>query len=304
MRPGPTLKDAFESITWMQRVNNECVISIRGEAGSTVTRDFTLKSYPLAWGQVVNSAGRPIVGASVASGRGRAESLTDARGRFSVKMGPYLYDEHYLTITAPGYQQTGSRFMSDGALGKIAMAAEGAGELKSISGRVLDAAGRPYVGVRLCLVDGDCFATVDSDGTYYALLSTTSMGTVNFELYRPENATPVLMSQSLSYHAGNLATNVDFRLNSARRIVGETPRISGSPKIGKRLTAKLGTWLPQPLSISCTWYVGSKVVKRSCSSLKVKASYRDKRIRVKVTGWRAGYASKTFASRATSRAYR
>lgn len=303
VRPGPTLTDAFEGIAWMPRVNNECAVPVRE---SPVTRDFALSSYPRSWGQVVNSAGRPIVGASVASGRGRAESLTDAHGRFSVKMGPYAYDEHYLTVTAKGYQVMGVRFAQDGALGRIVMAPEGADNAKSVSGRVLDASGRPYVGVRLCVAQGDCFATADSDGTYYGLVTPVgdTWGSMDFELYRPENVTPILIHQSPVHTVGNIATNVDFRLNSARRIVGKTPKISGAPKIGKRLTVKLGTWLPKPLSIRCTWYVGSKVVKSSCSSLKVKASYRGKRIRVKVTGSRAGYASKTFASRATSRVYR
>lgn len=301
--PGPTLGDAFESINWHPRVNNQCQIPIKGAAGSTVTLPLDLKAYPLAWGQVVNSAGQPIAGATVNSGQ-RAVTLTDARGKFSVKMGPYRYDEHYLWITAPGYQLTGSKFSKDGALGKIVMAAEGAGELRSISGRVLDAAGQPYVGARLCLAEGDCFAAVGSDGTYYGLMPASVTGVTKFRVYRPESVDPVLMSQDLYLNVGNLVTNVDFRLNSARRIVGQTPKISGSPKVGKRLTVKVGSWLPQPVATTCKWYVGSKVVQRQCSSLKVKASYRGKRIRVKVTGWRSGYDSKTFASRATSKVYR
>lgn len=306
VRPGPTLIDAFEGIDWMSRVSNECAVRIGGTETS-VTRDFYLSSYPRSWGRVVNGAGRPISGAAVDSGRGRAVTLTDDHGRFSVKMGPYFYDEHYLTIAAKGYQSVVTRFSHDGALGTIMMAPAGADTLKSISGHVLDAAGRPYVGVRLCVVGGECFATAGSDGSYYGLVvppgDTWGSG-MDFELYRPESVTPVLRNDASMYVGGNMVTNVDFRLNSARRIVGKTPKISGAPKIGTRLTVKLGAWLPKPLSIRCTWYVGSKVVKSSCSSLKVKASYRGKRIRVKVTGSRAGYASKTFASRATSRVYR
>jgi hypothetical protein len=242
VRPGPTLIDAFEGIDWMSRVSNECAVRIGGTETS-VTRDFYLSSYPRSWGRVVNGAGRPISGAAVDSGRGRAVTLTDDHGRFSVKMGPYAYDEHYLTIAAKGYQSMVTRFSHDGALGTIMMAPAGADTLKSISGHVLDAAGRPYVGVRLCVVGGECFATAGSDGSYYGLVvppgDTWGSG-MDFELYRPESVTPVLRNYASMYVGGNMVTNVDFRLNSARRIVGKTPKISGAPKIGTRLTVKLG----------------------------------------------------------------
>lgn len=277
------------------------------EPGSVVVHNIDLKSFPLAWGQVVNRSGRPIVGASVASGY-RRESLTDARGRFRVKMGPYTYDEHYLVISAAGYQLVAARFSSDGDLGKIVMPTEGDGSQYSIGGRVVDEKGRPYVGVKVCLVGGECIGTVGEDGYYYGLLASPPASTgydgVGFALYLPGMSEATLMFRNVRYIQRSFISDVDFTLDGARHLVGPTPRISGSPKVGKRLTVRVRTWLPRPVSTSCAWYVGSKLVKRGCSSLRVKSSYRGKRIRVKVTGRRSGYKSKVVSSRATSRVYR
>lgn len=301
--PGPSLKGVFPAIDRAPRAYELCELSIEAAPGETVTKIIHVTSFPKSWGQVVNSAGRPIAGAEVGSGRGREVSLTDANGRFSVRMGPYLYDEHYLEIKAKGYESRWARFSPDGALGKIVLPAAGVTDVHSISGRVVDAAGRPYVGAVVCL-EGNCLGSVNSDGTYSGLIPSDVAGQESFEIELPGVSRPVAMKSEYSGFQTNFVTNVDFKMSSRRSLVAGALRIRGAAKVGKRLSVKVGTWLPRPVTTTCRWYVGSKVVKRSCSSLKVKASYRGKRIRVKVTGSRAGYGSLTVASRATVRVYR
>lgn len=297
--------DDYPGLGWSTNFGQTCELTVPAAgSGSQVELDIAVTAYPLAWGQVVNRAGRPIVGAAVASGNGRPASLTDAQGRFHVKMGPYLYDQHYLRITAKGYQDVATRYSLDGDLGKIVMAAAGEGDLYSFSGRVVDANGRPFVGVSVCIADAGCIGSVGNDGSYYGLLPTAAAVPRDFELYLPGAALPVSVVKYFGFAGAGFITNADFTLSSVRRLVSATPKITGSPKIGKRLTVRVGTWLPRPVATSCAWFVGSKVVKRSCSPLRVKASYRGKRITVKVTGVRSGYGRAVAVSRRTSRVHR
>lgn len=297
--------DDYPGISWDTRYGQSCELTVpSADPGSQVELNIAVTAYPQAWGQVVNRAGRPIVGAAVVSGNGRPASLTDAQGRFRVKMGPYLYDQHYLRITAKGYQDVATQYSRDGALGKIVMAAVGDGDLYSFSGRVVDAHGSPFVGVTVCIADAGCIGSVGNDGSYYGLLSTAAGVPNDFELYLPGVAMPVSVVKYFGFPGAGFITNADFTLTSVRRLVSATPKITGSPTIGKRLTVRVGTWLPRPVVTRCAWYVGSKVVKSSCSSLRVKASYRGKRIRVKVTGVRSGYSGKSVVSRASSRVHR
>lgn len=298
VRPGPSLDGVFDAVDRAPRAYEQCLIPVSAEPGTTVTKYLDVISFPLSWGQVVNSAGRPIAGAEVESGNQRPVSLTNAQGRFSVRMGPYAYDEHYLRINANGYESRTARFSPDGALGKIVLPAVGVEDVYSMSGRVVDSAGRPYVGAVVCL-EGHCIGAVGSDGTYSGLVP-RSVTQRTFEIKLPGVAKPVRKTKAFGAFQADFVTNVDFKLGSKRRIVAATPRISGSPKVGNRLTVRVRTWLPRPVSTSCRWYVGSTVVLRSCSPLKVKASYRGKQIRVKVTGSRLGYSSVTVASRATA----
>lgn len=302
--PGEAQKGVFRGIGWNERIPGICLIPLDAEAGATeLSEDLGISSYPYSWAQVVNRAGRPIAGASVSSGNGRELSYTDTKGRFRVRMGPYLYDQHYLRIAAKGYQDVFARYSPDGDLGRLVLAAAGDRPQYSVSGKVLDAKGQPYVGAKVCSTVGDCAGTVGEDGSYFGLLSAAPESNV-FKIVLPGQATPVSAAHNTDFYQSNFATNVNFAMSSVRQIVGVTPRISGAPKVGKRLTVRAGMWLPQQVTLTCTWYLNSKVAKRGCSSLLVRASYLGKRFRVKVTGSYAGYASKVMASRLSSRVYR
>jgi hypothetical protein len=79
------------------------------------------------------------------------------------------------------------------------------------------------------------------------------------------------------------------------------PRITGTAKVGKRLTVKVGSWSPKP-SFRYTWSANGKIVKTTSSpTLKVSKKWAGKKLKVKVTGTHAGYATKSATSSSTSK---
>ncbi|MEE9964316.1 MAG: carboxypeptidase-like regulatory domain-containing protein [Propionicimonas sp.] len=297
--------DTYEGISKDTRFQLSCLLPVAAGPGAKVTKKISVHSYPVARGQVINSAGRPIVGASIVSGEDRPPSFTNAQGRFSVRMGPYPYDMHYLKISAKGYQSRSRTVSPDGNLGPIVLAKAGAVESVSLSGRVVDAKGRAYVGVRVCLVEGPCVGKVHSDGYFHGLLRyrDAKKASGKFLLRVPGMAVPVRRTWDFVGEYDGFDVQRVFRLATSRRIVVQTPKISGKATVGSRLKVKTGAWLPAPVALKCAWYVGAKKVQTGCGSLQVKKFYRGKAITVKVTGSRAGYASKKATSRAV-RVYR
>ncbi|MDF1488876.1 hypothetical protein [Tessaracoccus caeni] len=81
-----------------------------------------------------------------------------------------------------------------------------------------------------------------------------------------------------------------------------TPKISGTAKVGKTLTAKPGTWKPSGVKLGYQWYRdGKKISGATKSTYKVSKSDKGKRITVKVTGSKSGYISVTKTSGKTSK---
>ncbi|HEX5086907.1 MAG TPA: hypothetical protein VFV89_03800 [Nocardioides sp.] len=79
------------------------------------------------------------------------------------------------------------------------------------------------------------------------------------------------------------------------------PKIKGTPKVGKKLTAKAGSWGPGTV-LSYQWYANGKAISGAKSKkLKLKASHAGKRITVRVTGTQAGYEPITKRSAATAK---
>lgn len=76
------------------------------------------------------------------------------------------------------------------------------------------------------------------------------------------------------------------------------PAISGSPKVGKKLTAKAGSWSPRPSSYSYRWYRNGKSIKGATKrTYKVKKSDKGRKITVRVQAKRSGYPAGTALSR-------
>jgi hypothetical protein len=80
------------------------------------------------------------------------------------------------------------------------------------------------------------------------------------------------------------------------------PTISGTAKVGKKLTAKAGTWKPSGVKLKYQWYRGSKKISGATKkTYTLTSADKGKKIKVKVTGSKKGYASKTKSSKATSK---
>lgn len=70
------------------------------------------------------------------------------------------------------------------------------------------------------------------------------------------------------------------------------PYISGTPKAGRILTARLGVWTPTATSSSYRWYRnGVPITGATTKTYTVKRTDRGKRIKAKVTARRTGYVS-------------
>ncbi|MCU4671521.1 hypothetical protein ACFQRL_02795 [Microbacterium fluvii] len=80
-----------------------------------------------------------------------------------------------------------------------------------------------------------------------------------------------------------------------------TPKISGTVKVGKKLTAKPGAWT-SGTTFTYQWYVGGKAVSKATkSTFTLRSSDKGKTVKVKVTGKKAGYTTASKVSTSTSR---
>lgn len=78
-----------------------------------------------------------------------------------------------------------------------------------------------------------------------------------------------------------------------------TPRVGGTRKVGKTLSAIHAEWGPGPVSYRYQWYRGATVIRGASSkSYTVRGADRSKNLYVKVTGSRDGYKSVTKKSAA------
>jgi hypothetical protein len=81
-----------------------------------------------------------------------------------------------------------------------------------------------------------------------------------------------------------------------------TPKISGTAKVSKTLKAKPGTWKPKGFSFTYQWLrSGVAISGATKASYKLTPSDKGRKLVVKVTGKKAGYATVTKASKATGK---
>lgn len=90
------------------------------------------------------------------------------------------------------------------------------------------------------------------------------------------------------------------RPGAAKPLQSGKPTISGTAVVGKKLTARPGTWTPGA-TLSYQWYAGgTKIVGATKSTYLLKSAQVGSRITVKVTGKKIGYRAATATSRATA----
>jgi hypothetical protein len=79
-----------------------------------------------------------------------------------------------------------------------------------------------------------------------------------------------------------------------------TASISGTAKVGSSLTASAGEWGPAPVKLAYQWYRSGKAIKKATrTGYTLVAADQGRRITVKVTGTKAGYAKTAVASAPT-----
>ena len=78
------------------------------------------------------------------------------------------------------------------------------------------------------------------------------------------------------------------------------PTISGTPRLGRTLTANRGSWTPTPTSYSYRWYRGSTPIS-GATQRTYRLTSRDvgAKVRVRVTAHRSGSRSGVATSAAT-----
>ena len=92
--------------------------------------------------------------------------------------------------------------------------------------------------------------------------------------------------------AGGWQTANHPRAVSLVRVNGPTPKISGKAKAKSKLTAKPGTWKPGRVTLKYQWYRNSTAIKGATkSTYKLATADKGKKVKVIVTGRKAGYAS-------------
>jgi hypothetical protein len=81
------------------------------------------------------------------------------------------------------------------------------------------------------------------------------------------------------------------------------PTVTGTAKVGKKLTVATGTWAPSPSKLTIKWYRGSTLIKRAENkkTLTLTKLEKGKKIRAKVTASGAGLQTVTTVSLPTAK---
>jgi hypothetical protein len=80
-----------------------------------------------------------------------------------------------------------------------------------------------------------------------------------------------------------------------------TPKINGTAKVGKKLTATVGTWSPKP-TFKYQWYANGKAIKGAAkATYTLKKAEKGKKITVKITATKTNYVKTAKTSKATGK---
>jgi hypothetical protein len=96
------------------------------------------------------------------------------------------------------------------------------------------------------------------------------------------------------------STGATVTVSNIAPLTASTPKVSGTPKVGRRLSVKRGTWT-SGTSFSYRWLANGRAVKGATrSTFVVPRSLKGKRISVRLTGRKSGYTTVTRTSARTS----
>ena len=109
----------------------------------------------------------------------------------------------------------------------------------------------------------------------------------------------VTVTGTKSGYATVSKTSVATGKVAAGTLTSVKPKITGTVKVGKKLTAKPGTWKPSGVKLSYQWLRNGKAISAAtASTYKLGKADKGKKLSVKITVVRDGYqpASATSAS--------
>lgn len=270
-------------------------------AGKTSTVNAKLSVGATISGHVTDASGKPLVNASVlllqGQGLGKIDS-TDSRGAYTIN--GVLPSTYKMEFHAPDGKNFAHEYWDNSlteAGGKTITVR--AGELRTgvnaqlavgamISGTVTDRAGKPVKNVGVW-VDNWSSATTDASGRYRIMQLQGGTYTVTFE--NPAAGIP----------DGSRTTKVTVapgKAATANGLVAEAkPTISGTAKVGQRLTANPDVWR-SGVTLTYQWLRDGSVISRATgSTYTLTGADTGKKISVKVTGEgeRGVYVSRTSA---------
>ena len=111
----------------------------------------------------------------------------------------------------------------------------------------------------------------------------------------------VTVTGSKAGYASAAKTSLASVLVARGTLVAATPKITGTAKVGARLSTSVGTWGPAPVTIRYQWKVnGANISGATGSTYVITASAKGKRITVTVTGSKTGFTSVARTSAATA----
>lgn len=154
----------------------------------------------------------------------------------------------------------------------------------------------------------------DGTGAYEAKLKVgpavkyiqqTSPGMPGDEVLRKPKAGDRLFVEAKCYYEGSAFPFYESAAKpfsvTAALVSTSSPTISGTPRVGKTLTASKGGWKPKPASVAYQWLRGGKAIKGADrSSYRVVSKDKGTTVAVRVTAKKPGYP----AAKATSKALR
>jgi len=139
--------------------------------------------------------------------------------------------------------------------------------------------------------------TAADDGTVTSLGITGTYAGSTLAVYSSEYPTPAVETPPVVETPVVAPPVVTTPTVATPALVAAVPTISGTKKVGSKLTVKLGSWTPAPDALAYQWLNNGKPITGATkSSYTLPSSALSDKISVVVTGAKAGYTSATATS--------
>jgi len=156
--------------------------------------------------------------------------------------------------------------------------------------------GTAQIGKTLTATTGT-FSPSTAKVTYQWLASGAPISGAVAQTYTPTSASlvgkklSVAVTARLDGYTAYVATSAQTAAVATGSLTAPTPTITGTAAVNQTLTAKPGTWT-SGTTLRYQWYAsGAAISKATASTFKLSSAQKGKKITVKVTGSKSGYAS-------------